>query len=405
MTAVRKAIGSNNNDIVEADPAANTEPARWNLYGRDGDDTLIDAVGLTQLYGGNGRDLFVFGMDGERDYIRDFDATEDRIDLSALGVREYRQISTVPGYYADMLAFSFAGEFFLLEDVRWEALSAENFIFSDPTQPLPDSMRAVAPFSPLVLPSGGPIDGIGHSGNNRLTGNEDRNVLDGLEGHDTLYGLAGNDVLRDGAGKDILLGGEGRDIFRMSADGVADYLNDFETGIDRIDVSAWGVTRFAEIDISYLESQGHSGRLREAELRIDGEITLIRAESGFLGNLDARDFIFAPSVTGTDGRDRLEGTATDDWITDGAGKDNLFGRGGQDTFVMAADGVADSIKDFWDGDRIDVSAWGATSFDDLSIRGHHSGKAIIRYADEILGVRAVTGDAVDLLDAEDFVFF
>lgn len=57
---------------------------------------------------------------------------------------------------------------------------------------------------------------------------------------DTLNGGMGDDFLHDGGGNDILIGGAGADVFVFGRDNSADRIGDFEAGIDRLDVSAWG---------------------------------------------------------------------------------------------------------------------------------------------------------------------
>jgi Ca2+-binding RTX toxin-like protein len=72
----------------------------------------------------------------------------------------------------------------------------------------------------LVLGSGADV-GIGNSGANRIGGNQRNNMLDG------------------GAGMDELTGGGGADVFRFSHAGQAhaDFLSDFQPGIDRIAIN------------------------------------------------------------------------------------------------------------------------------------------------------------------------
>jgi Ca2+-binding RTX toxin-like protein len=90
------------------------------------------------------------------------------------------------------------------------------------------------------------------SGNNDfIFGGFGDDTLQGLAGNDQLYGGDGNDLLWGGAGNDALIGGAGQDIMR--GDGgvdlfffslasestllAPDYVSDFETGTDRIDLS------------------------------------------------------------------------------------------------------------------------------------------------------------------------
>jgi len=246
----------------------------------------------------------------------------------------------------------------------------------------------------------------GAGGDDVFYGGANDDELSGGAGMDRLFGGDGNDLLQDGAGKDNLVGGVGLDIFALGADGDADGIRDFESYADRIDVSAWGVTAFDQLEIT----DHHSGKVI---LRYQAEVAAVSDAARTLSahDLDAGHFIFAVNagqtqVAGTDGRDKLYGTALDETFWDGAEVDNLFGGAGDDIFRMAADGDADSIKDFELGiDRVDVSAWGATGFADLDIQDHHSGRAILRYGDEVLaiddGARTM---AADSLTESDFIF-
>ena len=50
------------------------------------DNILTDALGLTVLYGTDQPDIFVMFRDNNRDVIKNFDVTKDKIDLSGFGV-------------------------------------------------------------------------------------------------------------------------------------------------------------------------------------------------------------------------------------------------------------------------------------------------------------------------------
>jgi Ca2+-binding RTX toxin-like protein len=83
-----------------------------------------------------------------------------------------------------------------------------------------------------------------------LIGTNGRDRISGSGGRDTLYGGSGDDILIGGAGADLLIGGAGADIFQYNATtdaaratGILAPLNreiiaDFQSGIDRIDLSA-----------------------------------------------------------------------------------------------------------------------------------------------------------------------
>ena len=81
-------------------------------------------------------------------------------------------------------------------------------------------------------------------------------TLFGMAGNDTLDGSAGTDSLIGGTGKDIMTGGEGADVFHFFAGdskaggGVRDIIKDFESGVDRLDLSGLHITDF-EAQVSY----------------------------------------------------------------------------------------------------------------------------------------------------------
>lgn len=77
---------------------------------------------------------------------------------------------------------------------------------------------------------------FGHEGNDIMTGGSLDDILDGGEGHDRLNG---------GGGSNILTGGAGADTFVFNSSTGSDHITDFETGVDRIDLT--GFTDNAEM--------------------------------------------------------------------------------------------------------------------------------------------------------------
>ncbi|MEM7057580.1 MAG: hypothetical protein AAF557_08325 [Pseudomonadota bacterium] len=247
-----------------------------------------------------------------------------------------------------------------------------------------------------------------HSGTEEsetLLGSESQDVLDGLEGADKIYGRSGDDTLIDGVGKDNLFGGDGADTFRLVRDGDADSIKDFDVGLDRIDLSAWGVTQIDELVLSLSKTGKTTIRFADEVLSVTTGLSDI-PDAIALGDA----FIFAPNneaqiIDGTAGDDKLNGMAGRQILRDGAGRDNLWGGAGADTFQLSKDGDADAIKDFELGaDLIDLTAWGA-GYQKLEITDHRSGKVTVRFADEVLSVTdaARTLSASDLT-ADHFVF-
>ncbi|MCU1719162.1 calcium-binding protein [Pseudomonas sp. 5P_3.1_Bac2] len=97
----------------------------------------------------------------------------------------------------------------------------------------------------LYLTGNGAINGTGNELNNIIIGNDSANILRGNAGNDQLFGGGGNDQLFGGAGADTLVGGQGRDLFIYtevsdSTVAAADFILDFASGEDRIDLSGLG---------------------------------------------------------------------------------------------------------------------------------------------------------------------
>lgn len=75
-----------------------------------------------------------------------------------------------------------------------------------------------------------------------LAGNAGNDFQDGGTGADTLFGDGGDDILRGGADADTLNGGPGADRFQVTTGSGADVVEDFEDGIDRIDLTSLGAS-------------------------------------------------------------------------------------------------------------------------------------------------------------------
>ncbi|MES2969935.1 MAG: calcium-binding protein, partial [Pseudomonadota bacterium] len=83
----------------------------------------------------------------------------------------------------------------------------------------------------------------GMAGADRLIAKDGNDTLLGEAGNDLLYGDAGNDRIDGGAGQDRMTGGAGADVFVFllasdTARAKSDKLLDFQTGVDKIDLSA-----------------------------------------------------------------------------------------------------------------------------------------------------------------------
>lgn len=101
-------------------------------------------------------------------------------------------------------------------------------------------------------------------------------------GNDTLIGTVGADILDGGEGNDALTGGAGGDIFFFRPGFGADTIDDFQPGLDRVDLTSLPIT-YADLSMTDLDSG--------VQMSISG--------SGMLKRLDIhnplicpRDFVF-----------------------------------------------------------------------------------------------------------------
>ena len=171
---------------------------------------------------------------------------------------------------------------------------------------------------------------------------------------DRFEGGDGNDRLIGGGGADVLIGGAGADVFayRSASDSVAaaaDLIEGFETGIDKIDLSALapsGVSLGLSGEITTITAQTANGTVT---IRVSGTVSLSDIKTapvnsvltGTSGSEALVATLQVSEVRGEAGDDLLLGTATNDRLDGGAGADLLIGGAGNDVFVV--DGYADRV--------------------------------------------------------------
>ncbi|MGB0505809.1 MAG: calcium-binding protein [Pikeienuella sp.] len=126
----------------------------------------------------------------------------------------------------------------------------------------------------------------GDEGRDILKGGNKGDILIGEAGNDRLKGKSGKDLLLDGDGKDQLYGGAGRDVFEFTSDGLQDRIQDFQDGLDLIDISA-NVQNLADVTMAQVNE-------RVVRLDYDDEVLLIKGFAGgelSIADLSADDFI------------------------------------------------------------------------------------------------------------------
>ncbi|WP_282078889.1 calcium-binding protein [Epibacterium ulvae] len=136
----------------------------------------------------------------------------------------------------------------------------------------------------------------GGADNDALYGGTQDDELLGDSGHDYADGGAGRDVVRGGDGRDTLTGGDdndddylfggsGQDVFKFSENIGADRIEDFEDGIDVIDLSeVSSIDNFSELQAMMRQSGN--------KVIIDVGTDDIIIKNTDLSQMDATDFVF-----------------------------------------------------------------------------------------------------------------
>lgn len=153
-----------------------------------------------------------------------------------------------------------------------------------------------------VKGNGGDDIALGGDGNDRVIGGGGDDTLSGGEGRDRVKGGGGDDLVNGGGGNDRVIGGNGvdtldggsgsdryngglgADTLIFEVDGVSDKINDFEDGLDLIDVSAFGI---GDID-AIIETGSQVGL--DAVIDFGGGDTIV-IEDTQLSQIGADDFI------------------------------------------------------------------------------------------------------------------
>nr|WP_308311314.1 calcium-binding protein [Shinella sp. CPCC 101442] len=372
--------GTSNGDVVLGLEGDDT------LYGYGGNDTLLGGEGYNTLYGGAGADIFMAeeraGSTDINNTIMDFVQGTDKIDVSAFGISSLDQLQLIleASGTKDTYFSAYYGTYnydfgITIKNIGRNALKASDFIFDKQV--------------------GRDVTGTG--GDDRLFGSTGAEMLDGRGGNDQLFGGNGNDTLLGGEGYNTLYGGAGADIFmaeeRAGSTDINNTIMDFVQGTDKIDVSAFGISSLDQLQL-ILEASGTKDTYFSAYYSSYGYEFGTTIKNIGRNALKASDFIFdkqiGRDVTGTGGDDRLFGSTGAEMLDGRSGNDQLFGGNGNDTLLggrgyntlyggagadifMAEEragstDIDNTIMDFVQGtDKIDVSAFGISSLDQLQL--------------------------------------
>jgi serralysin len=262
---IENATSGAGNDVLTGNEAANRLDAGAGddtLVGGGGDDVLIGAAGADTLTGGGGADTFRFGFGDSgvgigRDSITDFQKGADKIDLA--GASSFIGSNLFTGSAGEVRYAGSSDQTVIELDSNGDRIADLQILLSGAVQlDFSDfiGVRAAATQGSDLL--------TGTAGDDAISALAGDDVLFGLLGSDALNGGSGDDILVGGAGRDVLTGGTGSDVFLLesASDSLRgagrDRIVDFQSGVDKIDLSALG-------DFNFIGKRAFSGT--EGELR------------------------------------------------------------------------------------------------------------------------------------------
>ncbi|MQP68082.1 hypothetical protein GE253_22450 [Niveispirillum sp. SYP-B3756] len=239
---------------------------------------------------------------------------------------------------------------------------------------------------------------IGGSANDTLRGADGNDTLTGADGADRLIGGFGDNTLYTGSGADIVVAGNYITSSSFLKTTAVDTVMDFDVKQDRIDVSAWGISSFEAL--KYIMTATVNNQGSSLKFISDSDAQYIILTNTQPNNITSANFIFdndpagltisggnnsdylfgtlyADQINGGGDDDQLFGDSGNDRLSGGSGANTIYGGAGADTIVAGyyasssnflRTTAIDTLIDFnVSEDRIDVSAWGISSFDALKV--------------------------------------
>jgi len=257
----------------------------------------------------------------------------------------------------------------------------------DPTQNLPYGMR-LSPGTSTLLGTGGNDEmRVAHGFSTLLGGDgNDRFIGGGDQQTEKYFGGSGEDVFRWSPGFNIVHGGQPQLAYALDGTDVIDY-----SGAGEVTISFnrhWiphkspnffalhdgGVDHLFSIErIQWNAKSDHIRLGKEIDLLEDNRV--LRSSDGG-ANPDERTAtlladdraVIGDASGGSDGDDRLIGTALSEVIDANGGDDTLYGGGGNDTLIGGA-GSDGYVYLLGDGDDVIIDPAGNPGFDELLLTG------------------------------------
>lgn len=334
------------------------------VFATSSSDLVLGLGGSDAVHGDAAKDIFVVDPQQIILAIQDFEDGSDLIDLSQLGVTSFEQLQ---------IEYQ-SGDGYNKAIIHVDGWPVTIYI---------------QPMNPAIAPEFGPTDFI-YAGTP---------IYDYSTGFDSVTVSANEYAVHMGNGgtnwlnlNALVRGSE------TATAGALVVMDDGDQGNGTFTVK--GVTQH------FFDFQNVRGTNGRDEIHGDGQNNNLvgLSNADVLHGGDGDDRIF-----GNSGADRLFGDDGDDVLNGGAGRDLLTGGEGQDSFVFVAyDNRRDIVFDYEDGtDRLDISQWGASSVDDLTITQLSGGRVLVALPDTALSFELRSEDGpltVADLDNSDFIF-
>jgi Ca2+-binding RTX toxin-like protein len=344
VLTVRSTSNIQASDLILSNPGSiyNGTAGSDTLTGGAGADTLIGGASADSLTGGRGNDIFRYtavtdSTPNAYDVINDFTTGSDLIDLIAVNPT----------------------------DVSIVRSGTATFLF------------ITTPNGAMTIAANGDVNGVDLLANGSrgvyMIGDGATNILIGGANGDVIQAGAGNDIIIGGGTGDVLYGQAGADTFRYLAatdsnSASPDGLYVFETGIDKIDLSAVHPNTVSLVragDSTFLFGETPTGSMQLATIGYDlnGQDIITGDSHGVYMIGDGA----ANTLIGGSNGDVIQAGAGNDIIIGGGTGDVLYGQAGADVFKYLA--ATDSNSASPDGlyvfetgiDKIDLSAVHPTS--------------------------------------------
>ena len=390
LSAIENLVGSGYGDVLRGDGFANELhglDGADELYGNGGDDVLQGGAGADRLDGGDGSDTLSYQDSDAGITVSLVEGTTEGGHAQGDVIRSIENV--VGSDYEDVIRGDNGANHLIGgagDDILHGGAGADLLDGGKGT----DLIEYQASDAGVVVnlkegtAEGGHAEGdiiidvefiTGSQYEDVLIGDNNDNTLYGYEGEDDLQGEGGDDRMYGSAGADKLDGGEG-------SDGVSYWLSDTGVTVNLEDGTGQG--GYAEGDVI---------------------VNIERIEGSSHGDV----------LTGDDDHNYLYGLAGADRLIGGAGNDRLYGnaynldeedrRGSVDVFVFDVGHGNDDIYDFVDNeDKIDLSAFGLSGFDDLVLFSDSFGVTTVDLSAYGGGTIKLFEFDIANLDATDFLF-